>query len=206
MTDILVLFHSVTGATHRLAEAIAAGAGGIEGCTAQLRRIPDIPGSDVIFGGDDMAETRAAFEAVELATVGDLINHDALAVGTPVYFGSQSSAVRYFFDQAGKFWMEGRLTGKPATAFAGSGSGAGREAALMSLWSTFGVFGMTIVPLGTRAQSATPNAEVTGTTPFGAATLSGGPGDRPSEVELAAARIQGYALAEVARAIGVAVS
>ena len=93
--------------------------------------------------------------------------------------------------------MEGALTGKAATAFTGAGSGAGREAALLSLWSTFAVFGLTIVPLGTRAQGETPADQVTGTTPFGAATISGGDGERPSQAELAAARIQGQALAEI---------
>lgn len=201
MAKILVLFHSVTGATFRLAEAVAEGVDGVSGCEAILRRVPDIPGSDVIFGGNDMAATRQQFEHVELAKVEDLISHDGLAIGSPVYFGTQSSAVRYFMDQAGAYWIEDNLTGKPATAFTGSGSGAGREAALMSMWSTFGVFGMTIVPLGTRAQSVSPADQVWGTTPFGAATLSGGPGDRPSDAERAAARIQGQALAEITKAL-----
>ena len=82
-----------------------------------------------------------------------------------------------------------------SAAAAGGGSGAGREAALLSLWSTFAVFGMTILPLGTRAQQVTPADEITGTTPFGAAVVSGGPGSRPSNAELKAARIQGQALA-----------
>ncbi len=197
MTSVLVLFHSVTGSTYRLAEAIAAGIDSVDDCQANLRRVPKIGGSEVIFSGNDMAESRAQFEHVPVAKIEDLITHDALAIGTPVYFGAQSSALRYFLDQAGKYWMEGTLTGKPATAFAGAGSGAGREAALMSLWSTFAVFGLTIVPLGTRAQNETPADQVTGTTPFGAATISGGNGKRPSDAELAAARIQGQALAEI---------
>ncbi len=197
MTTVLVLFHSVTGSTYRLAEAIAAGVDSVDGCAANLRRVPEIEGSSVIFGGNDMAESRAQFDHIPVAEIEDLIAHDGLAIGTPVYFGAQSSALRYFLDQAGKYWMEGALTGIPATAFAGAGSGAGREAALMSLWSTFAVFGLTIVPLGTRAQNETPSDQVTGTTPFGAATISGGEGERPSAAELAAARIQGQALAEI---------
>jgi len=197
MTNILVLFHSVTGATFKLAGAIAAGVTEEDGCTAVLKRVPEIEGADIIYGGKDMSAAKAPFQHVPEASVQDLLSHDALAIGSPVYFGNQSSAIRYFFDQAGKYWMEGSLTGKPVTAFAGGGSGAGREAALLSLWSTFAVFGMTIVPLGTRAQSVSPSEEVSGVTPFGAAVISGGPGDRPSEAEMAAARIQGRALAQV---------
>ena len=201
MANILVLFHSVTGATFRLAEAVAAGIDETEGCRAELRRVPEFPGADAIFGGNDMAAPRAQFAHVTEAEIADLVEYDALAVGSPVYFGTQCSALRFFFDQAGKYWMEGSLTGKPATAFTGAGSGAGREAALLSLWSTFAVFGLTIVPLGTRAQSVTPDDQICGTTPFGAATVSGGPGDRPSEAELAAAKIQGKALAELTHAV-----
>ena len=49
MTNILVLFHSVSGATHKLAEAIAEGIKEKEGCSAHLRRVPEIEGSEVIF-------------------------------------------------------------------------------------------------------------------------------------------------------------
>ena len=199
MTNILVLFHSVTGGTYRLAEAIADGIRTIDDCQAILRKVPEITGSEAIFGGNDMAEARAEFDHVPLANIADLIEHDGLAIGSPTYFGAQSSALRYFLDQAGKYWMEGSLTGKPATAFTAGGSGAGCEATLMSLWSTFAVFGLTIVPLGTRAQAVSPADQTYGTTPFGAATLTGGKGERPSDAELAAARIQGQALAEITR-------
>ena len=127
-----------------MAEAIAEGIEGVDGCRAGLRRVPDIAESKVIFGGQDMTEAGAPFAHVEIVEIGDLINYDGIAFGTPVYFGGQSSALRFFMDQAGTFWMEGSLAGKPATAFAGAGSGAGREAALLSLWSTFAVFGMTL--------------------------------------------------------------
>ena len=195
MATILIVFHSITGATYKLAAALAEGVQMQGDCVAVLKQIPNITGSEVIFGGQDMTARTAPFQDIPQASVEDLLTHDAVAVGTPVYFGNQSSAVRYFFDQAGSYWMEGSLTGKPATAFAGGGSGAGREAALLSLWSTFAVFGMTILPLGTRAQQVMPVDEITGTTPFGAAVISGGPGSRPSDAELQAARIQGQALA-----------
>ena len=203
MATVLVVFHSVTGATHKLAVALAAGVQTQDGCVAVLRRIPEITGSEVIFGGRDMSARAAAVQDIPEASVEDLLAYDAVAVGTPVYFGNQSSAVRYFFDRAGSYWMEGRLTGKPATAFAGGGSGAGREAALLSLWSTFAVFGMTILPLGMRAQQAAPADEITGTTPFGAAVISGGPGSRPSDAELQAARVQGQALAALTERLNV---
>jgi len=197
LANILVLFHSITGVTYRLAEAIGDGVNNVDGCTANLRRVPDIPGWEEIYGGKDMAETRAAFEHIPAAEVDELSSHDGIAVGTPLNYGNQSSALRFFFDRAGKFWMDGSLTGKPGTVFCGGGSGNGREAALLTVWHLFASFGLTIMPLGTRAKPVTPKDEVFGSGNFGAAAIGGGPGDRPSEAELAAARIQGEAFAEL---------
>ena len=53
MTSINILFHSVTGHTFRLAEAIAEGVPSLAGCEARLKRIPELPGlepTDVIGG------------------------------------------------------------------------------------------------------------------------------------------------------------
>lgn len=197
VADILVLFSSVTGVTYRLAEAMGEGIDSVEGCTANLRRVPDIEGWEEVYGGKDMAETCAAFAHIPEAQVDDLIIHDGIAVGTQLNYGNHSTALRFFFDRAGKYWMGGDLVGKPGTVFCGGGAGNGREAAMLSLWYMFASFGLTIMPLSMRAKPVTPKDEVFGATNFGAASIASGPGDRPSEAELAAARIQGEAFAEL---------
>ena len=78
MTNVLVLFHSVTGATFKLAEVLAEGVDQEAGCTAVLKRIPDIGGADVIFGGQDMSGPKSSFQHVPEATVKELLDHDAL--------------------------------------------------------------------------------------------------------------------------------
>lgn len=198
MADILVLFHSVSGGTYRLARAVAEGIEAAGGCRAELKRVPDIDDGDSIFGGQ-VQERAPGLLDLPIASPGDLEDFDGFAVGCPIYFGRLSSAMAYYWDHTGKQW--GDITGKTATAFVGGGSGAGSETAILSLWSIFAAHGLTIVPLGTRAQSASGAGDVTGAGSYGAASIGSGPGERPSAPELAAARIQGTALAEVTRAL-----
>ena len=199
MVTILVLFHSVSEHTWRLAEAVAEGAASLDGCEAVLKRVPELADAERIFGPGFEAG-QEAFADVEAATVDDLAACDGRAIGTPVHYGNASSTMRVFLDQTVKQYLEGTFIGKPATVFVSSAVGAGVEAAIQSVWNILAVHGMTIVPVGMRAPEIADLSGAHGGGPFGAATLTRAPGNRPSDVELAIARAQGRALAEVARA------
>lgn len=198
-TQVLVVFHSVTGKTAALAREVADGAATLPRCSATLRKIADVPGREAIVG-PALAATPDPAPDVAVASAADLAAFDAVAIGTPVYFGSMSSAVRTFLDQTGRYWLGGELIGKPATVFCAAGSGGGREFAIASVWFTLAVHGMTIVPPGLRDKAVIDASASHGGSPAGAGTLAGAPGPRPSEAERAMARAQGRALAEVARA------
>ena len=198
MARILVVFHSASGATWRLARAVAEGVDGVGGCAADLRKVPEIEAAPSIYGAD-MADARAAFAGVPLADPSDLDRYDGFAFGTPVHFGSMSAAMRTFLDQTGQAWMSDALVGRPATVFTGAGSGGGRETAILSMWAILGSHGMVIVPPGLRAREVLDQSAANGGSPFGAGTITAGEGDRPSEAEYAVARVQGQALADIAR-------
>ncbi|MCZ7562726.1 MAG: NAD(P)H:quinone oxidoreductase [Burkholderiales bacterium] len=198
-TRILVAFHSVTGKTAALAHEVAAGAAGLARCSVELRRIADVSGREAILG-PVLAATPEPAPGVALASAADLAAYDGIAIGTPVYFGSMSSAVRLFLDQTGRQWLGGELIGTPATVFCAAGSGGGRELAIASVWFTLAVHGMTIVPPGLRERAVIDAGASHGGSPIGAGTLASAPGERPSDAERAIARAQGRALAEVARA------
>ncbi len=200
MANILILFHSTSGLTWRMAQAVAAGADAVDGCTAVLKQVPEIAGIEKILGPNGAAG-RAAFAEIPEVQVEDLRTCDGVAIGTPVYFGNMSPAMNYFLSQTGKEWMEGALTGKPATVFVGAGSGGGCETAITALWSLLASHGMTIVTLGSRAPELTDLAEAHGGSPLGAGSVGGGPGERPSTAEKAMAVAQGRALAETALAL-----
>lgn len=196
---ILVLFHSTGGATWKMAQAVAQGASDA-GAAVTLKQVPEIAEAPSI-QGPDYNERRAAFADVLVAEPADLLACDGLALGTPVHFGSMSASLRVFLDQTGQMWFDGALIGKPATVFAGAGSGGGRESAILALWALLGTHGMTLVPLGLRAAEVLDQSAVHGGSPLGAGTITRGAGERPSPAELAMARIQGAALAETAAAL-----
>lgn len=203
MAQILVVFHSAGGMTWRMAEAVAAGVESVSGCTASVQQVPEVAADQAIYG-TDMTDKRAPFADVPTADPATLATYDGFAFGTPVHFSSMSAAMRAFLDQTGQAWMSGELIGKPATVFTGAGSGAGRETAIVAMWMICATHGMTIVPPGLRAREVLDQSAANGGSPLGAGTISAGAGDRPSEAELAVARIQGQALAETAERLAAA--
>jgi len=195
---VLVLYHSVTGHVGRLADAIAEGIDSVAGCEAVVTRIPESVDAEKLYGAasvpDEPVDDRPAADPATLA------DYDGFAVGSPVHFAAPSAAVSAFLAATGRDWMAGTLISRPATVFVAGGSGGGRESAILALWAALASHGMTIVPPGNRSPAGTDLSAPNGSSPFGAGTLSGAFGDRPSEAELAAAVAQGRALAEVALA------
>ena len=209
MTSINILFHSVTGHTFRLAEAIGEGVSSLSGCEAHLKRIPELPGLDPI-GMPVKTENIIRFDHLAQAKVEDLVDCDGLALGTPVYWGNMTYATKYFLDSVvnlrqvpspqGPVAAVQALLGKPVTVFTGGGGGLANDFAISGIWTTLSFFGMTIVTVGMRVPEVSDTSHLGGGSPLGAGSYSRSPGERPSANELAIARAQGRALAEVTRA------
>lgn len=102
LVEVLVVYYSRTGRTEALARAVAEGVGRVEGAKARLVR-------------------------VDYATIEDLVSCDAVAFGSPNYFGYMAGLMKHFFDVA---WsVRGKIAGKPAVAFT-SGGGSSNSALL----------------------------------------------------------------------------
>lgn len=209
MALIHIIFHSVSGHTYRMAEAMALGVAEVERCEAKLLRIAEPAGlRPITMPG--LEKRHYEFSHVPEATIHDLANCDGLAIGTAVYWGNMSYATKFFLDSAAKLWdlsspdkpvqSAPRLAGKPATAFTGGGSGLCNDPAIIGLWTTFGFFGMSIVTLGIGVPEISEPTRVDGGSPLGAQTFSRRPGVHPSEIEAIIAKKQGRALAELTRA------
>jgi NAD(P)H dehydrogenase (quinone) len=189
-TNVLVLIYSQNGGTYKMAKAIADGIQEYPNTKATLKRVPSINAKEKL---------NADVEKLPIATIEELANYDGIAFGSPVHFANISADMNYFFSQSIPLWTSRALEGKPATVFMSAGSGAGKEAAILSFWNILASHGMVIVPTGIMGTATLDKTVPQGNTPFGATALAGSPvGTRPSQSELNLVKEQGKALARVA--------
>jgi NAD(P)H dehydrogenase (quinone) len=104
-----------------------------------------------------------------------------------------AAQMRAFLDATGQLWATGKLVGKVGSVFASSATQhGGQESTILSTHTTLLHHGMVIVGLPYSFAGQTRMDELTGGSPYGASTITGGKGERmPSDNELAAARYQG---------------
>ncbi len=195
MARVLVLYYSSYGHVETLANAIAAGAGEVAGTTVTVKRVPELVPDDVA-----AASGLKTDQAAPIATPGELADYDAIIIGTPTRFGNMAAQLRNFLDQTGGLWFTGALVGKIGSAFCATASQhGGQETTLTSMHTTLLHHGMIIVGLPYAWAGATTMDGISGGTPYGITTITGGDGSRmPSENELDGARFQGRHVATIA--------
>jgi len=96
MTRILIVYHTQTGNTEKMAQAVAAGAREIEGTEVICKR-------------------------AAAATLEDLLAADGLAVGTPENFGYMSGMIKDFFDRT-YYPAQDKVFRKPYVIFISAGN------------------------------------------------------------------------------------
>lgn len=115
MMKIAVLYHSVTGTTRKMAEAICEGIGSVDGVEGRAFSIDD-------------ADAEYVRES------------KCVVLGTPVYFASMSGEIKMWFEKAARqYALAGKLGGAFATANYVHGGG---EVAIQSILSHMMVMGM----------------------------------------------------------------
>ncbi len=195
MTKVLVLYYSAYGHIEKMAEAVAEGAREA-GAQVDIKRVPELVPEDVAKASYYKMDQKAPIAKIE-----DLANYDAVIVGTGTRFGRMASQMANFLDQAGGLWAKGALHGKVGGAFTSSATQhGGQETTLFSIITNLLHFGMVVVGLDYGHAGQMTLDEVTGGSPYGATTITGGNGARqPSENELVGARYQGRKIAETAK-------
>jgi multimeric flavodoxin WrbA len=136
VVEVLVLYYSRTGNVEAMAKAVAEGVNSVKGASSKLRR-------------------------VDYANVDDLISCDAVAIGSPNYFGYMAGLLKDFFDRA---WpVRDKVAGKLAAAFTCGGSSS--NAALLSLERMYSSFKLEKVSegvaVGTREQGTLSEQNLT---------------------------------------------
>ena len=110
--NMLVTFHSVTGNTEKMAQAVVEGAQGVSGTDVVLKRVGEV-------------------------TTEDLLAANAVIVGSPVYFANMSGEVKTFFDN----WLlkfgvfrDFKMRNKVGAAFVTGGSiSNGKETTMVAI-------------------------------------------------------------------------
>jgi NAD(P)H dehydrogenase (quinone) len=183
-----------------MAEAVAEGARQVEGSEVTLFQVPELV-PDAVLEKSGAKAARAQFAHVPLIQTRDLPNADAIIFGTPTRFGNMSGQMRNFLDQTGGLWAKGALIGKVGSVFTSTATQhGGQESTILSFHTTLLHQGFVIVGTPYSEARQTIMTEITGGSPYGATTITGGDGSRmPSENELAIARFQGRHVTEIAK-------
>ena len=109
---VLVTYHSLSGNTERMAEAVVDGVKSVSGTEAILKRVGKV-------------------------TAEDLFSADAVVVGSPVYWSNMSGEVKTFFDNwQFKFGVfpEYKMKNKIGAAFATGGQvSSGKEVTMLTI-------------------------------------------------------------------------
>ncbi|MBW0150975.1 MAG: NAD(P)H:quinone oxidoreductase [Phenylobacterium sp.] len=195
MTKVLVLYYSAYGHIETMAQAVAEGARET-GAQVDIKRVPDLVPEEVAKAAHYKLD-----QAAPVASIQDLAEYDAIIIGVGTRFGRMASQMANFLDQAGGLWASGALNGKVGGAFTATATQhGGQETTLFSLITNLMHFGLVVVGMDYGYQAQMRLDEVTGGSPYGATTITGGDGSRqPSQTELDGARYQGRRIAEVAK-------
>lgn len=145
---IAVVFHSVCANTYLMAR--------------QYREAFAALGAEVLFyrlRDPGYAATADAFPASreykseilsveELQSPAQVLDCDALFLGSPTYFGNVSAPVKVFIDSFVDYWVEARLAGKFFGGFASAGTPQGGGDICLQALSHFAMhMGMCVIPV-----------------------------------------------------------
>jgi NAD(P)H dehydrogenase (quinone) len=196
MAEILVLFYSRYGATATMARHIARGIEEVDGMQARIRTVA--PVSTVC----EATEQEIPDQGAPYASLDDLRECAALALGSPTRFGNMAAPLKYFIDTTSSLWLGAELAGKPATVFTSTSSlHGGQETTLVSMMLPLLHHGMLIVGIPYSETDLLHTGA--GGTPYGASHLAGPDSKKAlTDTELRLCRAQGRRLAEAAQRLG----
>ncbi|MFA4848901.1 MAG: NAD(P)H:quinone oxidoreductase [Methanoregula sp.] len=108
---LLILYYSMFGHVHKMAEAVAEGARQVPGTEITLVRVPEtLP--EIVLEKMGALETQKKFAHILVCTIQQLADADAIIFGTQTRFGNMCGQMRQFFDATGGIWKAGALVGK----------------------------------------------------------------------------------------------
>ena len=120
---ILIAYHSETGNTEKMAQAVRKGAASVEGVQVTLRKTADVKDQEIL-------------------------QADGIVVGTPVQWSNLSAETKRFLDRVGAVLWAAKTNGDGRTAGAfctGGGVAMGKDIARLSILSAFLTMRFTVI-------------------------------------------------------------
>jgi len=118
MAKMLVCYYSRTKHTEHMAEAVGEGAREVSGAEVEVLPVGNVAARD-------------------------LLGYDAIAMGSPTYYGTMAAELKQLLDESVAF--HGQLEGKVGGAFASSANvGGGNETTVMDILKALLIHGMVV--------------------------------------------------------------
>jgi len=195
---ILVVYYSMYGHVHAMANAVAEGVLAINGAEVMLRRVPETLSNEALKKMNAL-DAQKDMAHIPICRVDELPDADAIIFGTPTRFGNMCGQMSQFWDATGQLWIKGSLVGKVGAVFTSSATQhGGQESTLLGFHTTLLHHGFIVVglPYSYHGQMETEN--IAGNSPYGASTIAGSDGVRkPNKSELEGARYLGKHVTEI---------
>jgi NAD(P)H dehydrogenase (quinone) len=122
MTTVSVVYHSGTGHTAKMAEAVAKGAGSVADVKVNLLAV----------AGDHINQGRFVNDAL----LAQLDASDAIIFGSPTYMGGPSGPFKCFADATSERWFKALWKDKLAAGFTVSGGASGDKLSTLHYFFT----------------------------------------------------------------------
>lgn len=144
--NLLIVYYSQTGHNFQMSKW-AKEAAEEKGANVRIRKVEELM---------DTSNPNPGWKAyledskdIEVATGDDLVWADAIIFSSPTRFGNVAAQMKYFLDQQGGLWAEGKLVNKVVTAMSSAQNpNGGQEETVHALYTTLMHWGAIIVPVG----------------------------------------------------------
>ena len=99
--------------------------------------------ADLVAQGATKAGAEVTLKSITETDASELLDYNAIIIGSPTYYGAPAAEVRKLFDESVKY--HGQLEGKVGGAFASSANiGGGNETTVMAILQSMLVHGMVV--------------------------------------------------------------
>lgn len=147
-TAIAVVFHSVCANTYLMARQYRDAFAGL-GAEVRFYRLRDPGYAATADAFPASREYKSEILSVEeLQSPAQVLDCDAMFLGSPTYFGNVSAPVKSFIDSFVDYWVEARLAGKFFGGFASAGTPQGGGDLCLQALAHFAMhMGMCVIPV-----------------------------------------------------------